>query len=226
MKNLLEKFGGFLALLLMVGWFAIQTFGGQAGTALFGNSTPVRLLAGHTLAALFLWVAIRAVLSRSEKAGVKPIQIGSVRRNDVLILGGLMLAGYALERLYTALFGIQAETYMQGLLSLPSWQLALMLVTVILVAPISEELLFRHVLPGLPAEPAPKIGRGIWVRMILSALLFMLVHSQYQQTSTLLLMLWVAIVCTAARWKTGGLALPVGLHGFASVLALGFQLLR
>ena len=69
MKNLLEKFGGFLALLLMVGWFAIQTFGGQAGTALFGNSTPVRLLAGHTLAALFLWVTIRAVLSCSEKAG-------------------------------------------------------------------------------------------------------------------------------------------------------------
>lgn len=226
MKNLLEKLGGFLALFLMLGWFVAQTFGGLAGTALFGAATPVRLFAGHTLAALFLLGTIRAVLSCSEKAGVTLIRFGNVQRADVLILGGMMFAGYALERLFTALCGIQAETYMQDLLSLPPWQLSLMLVTVILVAPISEELLFRHVLPGLPAEAAPKIGRGTWVRMILSALLFMWIHSQYKQTSTLLLMLWVAVVCTAARWRTGGLALPVGLHGFASILALGFHLLH
>ena len=87
------------------------------------------------------------------------------------------------------------------------------LVVSVLLAPVSEELLFRG------AMFAALLRRwGIWSAVVIPSVLWALLHVQYE---------WWVVGCIAAsgvllamiRWRSGSLYLPVGLHAAENLLA-------
>ena len=217
----------FLSLLfagaLLLPWFAGQVVGAFAAFATVGNSLPVVLLFGHALATALLWMAVSWACKRWPKAAPPSPSVGAFSLKDAMRLGGLMFAGYAIHHIFVKVTGQRQEHYMQQVMALPGWQFAVAVGAASFLVPLSEELAFRHVLSGLPSAPAPELNVGGWFRILVAVFVFACIHRQYEFLSTFVLLIWVAIVCMWARWKTGGLALPVALHGFASILALIFN---
>lgn len=226
MNNLLEKSRGlFLAGVLVALWFATQLFGAFLGYAVFGNAMAPLMLISHGLAVCVLWALLARARAKHVRAAPAAVIRGTVQARDVLLLGSLMLVGYAAHQAYVIAVGQPQEDYMRKVMALSPDQLAIVVATAALIVPISEELAFRHVLPGLPAEPAPRLDAFSAIRVGLAILVFACLHLQYHFLSTFVLLMWVASLCMLARWKTGGMVLPVALHGFASLLALAFNLL-
>lgn len=89
---------------------------------------------------------------------------------------------------------------------------------VIILAPLGEELAFRHFLLNLFPFKKP-----LWalVAIVVTALAFASIHLQYTFTSTVVLLFILALMLAYARVKTGGLLVPMAMHACASGLALG-----
>ena len=88
---------------------------------------------------------------------------------------------------------------------------------IFLIAPINEEIIFR----GLILNIFTQCGRWLfWLGALISSTLFMLMHYQYQQISTLVEMFAVGMIFCSARWHSGGLLLPILLHIQAAIIAV------
>lgn len=97
-------------------------------------------------------------------------------------------------------------------------QTLLLCVSLLVLPPIVEELLYRHFL--LSAVP---YRASSWVAIIAvagTALIFMIAHRNYVFTSTKVLMFTVGVIFGAARVVSNGLLLPIGLHAYAVALGL------
>nr|WP_231390719.1 MULTISPECIES: CPBP family intramembrane glutamic endopeptidase [Pseudomonas] len=88
---------------------------------------------------------------------------------------------------------------------------------VIVLAPLGEELAFRHFLLNLFPFRKP-----LWavVAIVVSALAFAAIHLQYTFRSTVVLLFILALMLAYARIRTGGLLVPMAMHACASTLAL------
>ena len=88
---------------------------------------------------------------------------------------------------------------------------------VIILAPLGEELAFRHFLLNLFP-----FGKPLWagVAIVVTALAFASIHLQYTFKSTVVLLFVLALMLAYARVKTGGLLVPMAMHACASLLAL------
>ena len=85
------------------------------------------------------------------------------------------------------------------------------------IAPLGEELAFRHFLLNLFPFRKP-----LWagVAIVVTALAFASIHLQYTFKSTVVLLFVLALMLAYARVKTGGLLVPMAMHACASLLAL------
>ncbi|MGC8213188.1 CPBP family intramembrane glutamic endopeptidase [Ralstonia pseudosolanacearum] len=102
---------------------------------------------------------------------------------------------------------------------LTSAQIAVMLVSMPILAPIVEELVFRHFL--LSVLPFKKSGTIAGLAVVVTAALFSLVHkSAYIFPTTFVLLFALGVVFAVARIRTDGVALPMGLHAYAIVFGL------
>jgi membrane protease YdiL (CAAX protease family) len=89
-----------------------------------------------------------------------------------------------------------------------------LLVAVVVLAPVAEEVLFRgFLLPGLAAGPAGGAGA-----VVATALLFAVIHLQYDLFD-MTGVCGLGLLLGAARWHSGSLWLPVGLHMAVNLLA-------
>lgn len=220
MNNLIEKIRGVvLAVVMAAGWLLLQVLGAYFA----GEHLAWRMLLSHGVAAIALWLMLRWGQAKFPRYAPAPITRGSIQTRDVLILGSLMFLGYAANYLFAMVVGQPQEPYMHVVMSLGVGDLAMVVFAAAVIVPMSEELVFRHVLPGLTAEPAPRLELLAIVRVVAAIAVFVWGHNQYQFVSTMVLLGLVAMLCMVARWKTGGLLLPVALHGFASLLALAFN---
>ncbi len=75
--------------------------------------------------------------------------------------------------------------------------------------------------------PLPVVGQlrnvGVpWLGALITSLLFVAAHSQYQNLLTLAELFLVGVITSAARIRSGGLLLPVLLHMEATTLGLLF----
>jgi uncharacterized protein len=85
-----------------------------------------------------------------------------------------------------------------------------------LLAPLVEEMLFRgFLLPGLAARLGPAVA------VTASALLFAAIHIRQYGWVDLVVVFVLGLVFGAARWRTGSLPLAVGLHALVNLVALG-----
>jgi membrane protease YdiL (CAAX protease family) len=93
---------------------------------------------------------------------------------------------------------------------------------ILVLATLSEEILFRGVLLNVFHTSRPWT---LWVGVVNVALIFATVHSQYRDMSTLAEMMALSAIFAWARIRSGGSLLPVLLHALSSVLGVLFTVM-
>jgi uncharacterized protein len=153
---------------------------------------------------------------------IAPIGLGCVRQRSSVLPAVAVLAVYTIEFGYGKLTGQSPETWVINLLHQPLWQLITVFITILVLAPVGEEILFRGVLLNVFRTTH---AWTLWVGVVIISLVFASVHSQYQNLSTLAEMVALSGIFAWARIRSGGLLLPILLHSFASVLGTVFSLI-
>ncbi|WP_242281423.1 CPBP family intramembrane glutamic endopeptidase [Pantoea deleyi] len=148
---------------------------------------------------------------------VRPLPAGrlQVKQTALFTLG--MLAIYLTCFLAEKVMNVPGEAWVKMMLSLPALPLSAFVFTVILLAPLSEEIVFRGVLLNIFITRNPWTG---YVGAVLISAVFAMMHTQYHHLTTYLELFGVALLLNLARLRSGGLLLPVLLHAEASVIAL------
>ncbi|WP_240153482.1 CPBP family intramembrane glutamic endopeptidase [Erwinia amylovora] len=152
---------------------------------------------------------------------VKPLPVGHFQARQTALFALAMLALYLGVALTEKVMHIPDEPYVKMMLSLPVFPLSAFVFTVVVLAPLSEEIVFRGVLLNI------FISRHAWTGYagaVLLAVIFSMMHGQYKHLSTFVELFGVALLLSLARLRSGGLLLPVLLHAEASVIALVLNL--
>ncbi|MGP1063969.1 CPBP family intramembrane glutamic endopeptidase [Serratia sp. CY56810] len=114
------------------------------------------------------------------------------------------------------------EPYMQNFLKgLSSQEIAVRIISTIILTPILEELIFRGIFLSsflnLLGERLGYIAGGVIVSTV-----FAWMHSQYS-IQTQILMFTVSIIFCAARYYSKGLALPIALHALCVIIGIASE---
>nr|WP_256261433.1 type II CAAX endopeptidase family protein [Pseudomonas gingeri] len=138
-----------------------------------------------------------------------PLKAGALR----------VIAAYALCGIAIAVLGLPREVFMVELLAnLTTWQTLIKIASIIVFAPLAEELFVRHYMLRL----FPYENSRTWqvVAIIVTSTVFAALHFQYGNITTLALIFAVGCVFAIARIASGGLLVPLLLHALAEVVAL------
>ncbi|MGY5823567.1 CPBP family intramembrane glutamic endopeptidase [Vibrio chemaguriensis] len=93
------------------------------------------------------------------------------------------------------------------------------LVTIMLLAPISEELIYRGIVFGSLASVKPNKYMVVLAALV-SSCIFTVYHYQYEHISTFVLLYFVGMLLCSARYFSKTLWIPVVVHSFASLCAI------
>ncbi|MGP1067250.1 CPBP family intramembrane glutamic endopeptidase [Serratia sp. CY56810] len=124
---------------------------------------------------------------------------------------------------YTAAYYLTPdEPYMQNFLKgLSSQEIAVRIISTIILTPILEELIFRGIFLSsflnLLGDRLGYIAGGVIVSTV-----FAWMHSQYS-IQTQILMFTVSIIFCAARYYSKGLALPIALHALCVIIGIASE---
>lgn len=176
------------------------------------NKNRLVLMLGHGLAAGAL--LLLAHLQFWKQGGVRSL-IGHNIKGTLKVGVPLVVFVYVLELVMVTVLGYGREPFMVSLYDgLSPAGILLFLAMLLVFPPLSEELLYRHFLLRL----FPLHRRFYqYFAVVLTAVLFMLLHQQYKYWTTFILIAVLALIFGAARIASGGLAAPVILHGVAEV---------
>ncbi|HFQ7078761.1 TPA: lysostaphin resistance A-like protein [Escherichia coli] len=139
---------------------------------------------------------------------IAPLPVGAM----AVVYVGVFLLGKALA--------LPAEPFMTKLFadkSIPD--VILTLLTIFILAPLNEETLFRGIMLNVFRS---RYCWTMWLGALITSLLFVAAHSQYQNLLTLAELFLVGLITSVARIRSGGLLLPVLLHMEATTLGLLF----
>ncbi|MEW9383282.1 CPBP family intramembrane glutamic endopeptidase [Escherichia coli] len=153
------------------------------------------------------WIAPLPVVGQLRNVGV-PWLVGAM----AVVYVGVFLLGKALA--------LPAEPFMTKLFadkSIPD--VILTLLTIFILAPLNEETLFRGIMLNVFHS---RYCWTMWLGALITSLLFVAAHSQYQNLLTLAELFLVGLITSVARIRSGGLLLPVLLHMEATTLGLLF----
>ncbi len=153
------------------------------------------------------WIAPLPVVGQLRNVGV-PWLVGAM----AVVYVGVFLLGKALA--------LPAEPFMTKLFadkSIPD--VILTLLTIFILAPLNEETLFRGIMLNVFRS---RYCWTMWLGALITSLLFVAAHSQYQNLLTLAELFLVGLITSVARIRSGGLLLPVLLHMEATTLGLLF----
>ncbi|HHD8103989.1 TPA: CPBP family glutamic-type intramembrane protease [Salmonella enterica] len=148
---------------------------------------------------------------------VKPLPVGRFQGRQAMFFALGMLAIYLSGFLAEKVMHIPDEPWVKMMLSLPALPLSAFVFTVVVLAPLSEEIVFRGVLLNIFITRNPWTG---YVGAVLLAAIFSMMHGQYEHLLTFIELFGVALLLSLARLRSGGLLLPVLLHAEASIIAL------
>lgn len=145
--------------------------------------------------------------------------VGDVRAG--LVVQGLL----AVTAIYLAVYGTALwlgqprEPTMAKLYDFKApTQIAVMLVSLLILPPIVEELAFRHFL--VSALPFKANGWIAGIAIIGTAAFFAFQHPHYKYVTTYAALFALGVVFALARIRSDGLVLPIGLHAYAVAFAL------
>lgn len=199
------------ALLIVVAWWKVNEQVALWG--FFNGYSKMYLFLAQSAGLLFL---IPCVLVFSKYLG--KIKLGHAFKKSslppVLAIAGIYVVEYAFSRATNQ----GNELSLIGLLNSSLQNLPLTFITILIIAPISEELVFRGFLLNSVSKGKPLF---FWCAATAIAVLFAFFHSsQYFYNSTIVEIFAVAMVFSWARLKSGGILLPILLHMLASTLGL------
>ena len=166
-------------------------------------------------------VVVAFIVWRMKKRNIDLNDLGSLSINKRnIIYGSLMLFTFiALEEIYMWALNIEMpEGFVTFMLSDP---IILGLISVIIIAPIAEEFIFR----GFLFSQLKRTQLGGWGAVSLSSFLWTIIHFQYELLILLILFVF-GIFLGYVRMAYNSLSLPIILHAinnaFAFVLAYFF----
>ena len=171
-------------------------------------------IADNLTTILSMTFIILFVLWRMQKRNIPFSDLGSldIRKKDVLF-GTLFLALFiALEELYMWVLGIEMpEGFIEFMLSEP---LILGLISVVIIAPIAEEFIFR----GFLFSQLQNTRLGPWGAITFSSLLWTVIHFQYE-IKVLLVLFVFGLFLGYVRMAYKSLSLPIILHAINNLFA-------
>lgn len=115
----------------------------------------------------------------------------------------------------------QNEEWVTTQVSLSSYALWLSSLTLIFVAPIYEEMVFRGCLFNAFQY---WFNDKTWLTSLVVSAIFALMHTQYMDMRTLLLLFIVSLVLIIARIKSNGILMPIVLHILMNGTVIGLQI--
>lgn len=213
-KNPLAGAACVIAAAAAIWWLWLAIMGHASSWAMLHLPYGYHLMIQHLAGCLFLLFAALCY-----HRWIAPIGLGLVRQRDSILPAIAVLAVYTIEFAYGKLTDQPQETWVVNLLNQPFAQLVTVFITILVLAPVGEEIMFRGVLLNVFRTTQ---AWTLWAGVVIIALIFASVHTQYQNMSTLLEMMALSAVFAWARQISGGLALPALLHTFASILAVFF----
>ena len=171
-------------------------------------------IADNMTSILSMAALIAFVVWRMRVRNIPLTELGSLqlRRND-LIYGTVFLALFIfLEEIYMLLLGLEMpEGFIEFMLSEP---LILGLISVIIVAPIAEEFIFR----GFLYSQLSRTKFGPWGAVTVSSLLWTIIHFQYEPL-ILVVLFGFGIFLGYIRMAYKSLSLPIALHAINNTFA-------
>lgn len=211
-KNLKKLNEAAVAVAIACVWFVVMSKVGD--WALFNLPLGYNLFVQHLTG-----VAVLLAVIPPYHRWMASLEWGRAWQRTSLLPAVAVLAVYSLEHVFAKFTGQPPETWVEEVLSRPPWQLLSVFVTILLLGPVSEEIVFRGVLLNLFRTSRPWT---LWAGIVFTALLFAAVHPQYHHLSTLIELMSLSLIYGWARLRSGGMALPILLHSFSSALAVIF----
>ena len=171
-------------------------------------------IADNLTSILTMIVLVSFILWRMKVRNISFASLGSfsLKRND-LFLGTLFLFLFiGLEEIYMWLLGIEIpKGFIDFMLSEP---LILGLISVIIIAPIAEEFIFR----GFLYSQLKITKLGSWGAVAVSSLLWTVIHFQYEPLILVILFIF-GIFLGYIRMAYSSLVLPIALHAINNTFA-------
>ncbi|EFE08944.1 CPBP family intramembrane glutamic endopeptidase [Citrobacter youngae] len=131
--------------------------------------------------------------------------IFSVRRFTFLFVGLLII-----QLILPWFLGLrQTEAWVTSQVSLNSYALWLSTLTLVFIAPVYEEIVFRGCLFNAFQY---WFNNKTWLSSVVVSVIFAVMHTQYVDLRTLLMLFLVSQVLILARLKSNGLLMPITLH--------------
>lgn len=146
--------------------------------------------------------------------------VGKANKTLVISCFSAVLAVYISGYGLAWLMGYPREPFMQYLYyyQMTTVQLSVYLVSLLVLPPVVEEILYRHfVLSVIPFR------KNVWcavLAILVPAVVFTLVHRQYEYWTTYATLFGFAVVSGVARVMSRGMLLSILLHAFAIAIAL------
>lgn len=150
---------------------------------------------------------------------VAPLELGRLKGIGAHWFALAVFAIYLADWVYGRVSGVPAEQFVVTIFDKPAAGIVTTALTIFLLAPVNEEILFRGVMLNVFRSSRQWT---LWIGALLTSLLFMSVHAQYGNADTSVELFAFALVMCAARIRSGGLLLPVLLHSEAALLAVIF----
>jgi len=173
-------------------------------------------IADNLTSILSMTALIAFIVWRMKKRNIDLTVLGSldVKRRDVFFGTVLLALFIALEEIYMWILGIEMpEGFITFMLSEP---IILGLISVVIIAPVVEEFLFR----GFLFSQLKRTKLGAWGAVSLSSLLWTIIHFQYEPLILFVLFIF-GIFLGYIRMAYGSLSLPIILHAMNNAFAFG-----
>lgn len=152
-----------------------------------------------------LFILPYALFSRTfyqKRTGLMPF--GTVKFSDLWVPTTVMI----ILSVATMVYG-EDETWILQMFTLSSLHQLIMVVFVVFTAPIIEEIIFRGFLLNAGMGYGPN---GKHVMMIITSVLFAMVHYQYNSPVTFIMLFVMSIIFCHVRIQTNSLLAPIILH--------------
>lgn len=209
------------AILYLFGYVLIQGVGRNLDLSVFSDAARLeKLIYGQTagiavLYALMLIPIYLVYLHFARKRDKRSLYLARVRITDLLPALAMMIGAMGLTNLWFLFLTWLGERngLVQGLLQdytdmsqafSPTGGLVLLTLGITILAPVSEELLFRGIIQGELRKAMPE-----WLAIVIQALLFALFHMQPIQSSYVIipgLLLGIAYAWSRSIW------VPIAMH--------------
>nr|WP_282560279.1 type II CAAX endopeptidase family protein [Providencia alcalifaciens] len=192
------------------GWYLIQF-----AVLAFPNITTSNALFAAWSLFILLFLLPYSLFSHAfyqKRTGLMPF--GTVRLSELW----LPIVAIIILSVATAFYG-EDETWTLQILALSPLHQFIMVVSVIFAAPIIEEIIFRGFLLNAGMGYGP-IGKHTMI--IITSVLFAMVHSQYNSLITFIMLFVMSTIFCHVRIQTNSLLAPIMLHGIYNAAAMLF----